>query len=226
MLDLRASTVADVLRRSAARVPDREALRFTDGAGRERTWTYAELDAAVTRAAGALLGAGAVKGDRIAAYGKNSDAYLIGFLACARAGLVHVPINYNLTGAELSYLLSQSGSAVALVDPGLTGAFEEVRAETPVRQVIPLRDAKDSLLARCLEGELVELGVEVADDDLVQLLYTSGTTSLPKGAMMTHRALLHEYVSCLQALDVAEHDRPLHVMPLYHSAQKIGRAHV
>ncbi|KAA5832675.1 fatty acyl-CoA synthetase [Saccharopolyspora hirsuta] len=219
MSDLRASTVADVLRRSAARVPDRVALRFVDSAGREAEWTYAELDDAVTRAAGLLLAAGASKGDRIAAYGKNSDAYLIGFLACARAGLVHVPINYNLTSGELSYLLAQSGSSIALVDPALTGKLDEVRADTGVERVIPLRDDEKSLLAQCGAGPVPELDVDVSDDDLVQLLYTSGTTSLPKGAMMTHRALLHEYLSCLAALDFAEDDRPLHVMPLYHSAQ-------
>ncbi|MFC7340905.1 fatty acyl-CoA synthetase [Saccharopolyspora griseoalba] len=219
MVELRGSTVADVVRRSAGRVGDREALRFVDSAGQQRVWTYAELDAAVSRAAGFLLASGAVKGDRVAAYGKNSDAYLVGFLACARAGLVHVPINYNLTGGELSYLLSQSGSGIALVDPGLMGNVDAVRAETSLQQVIPLRDEKDSLLSCSIEGEVPDLDVAVADDDLVQLLYTSGTTSLPKGAMMTHRALLHEYVSCLHALDFGENDLPLHVMPLYHSAQ-------
>ncbi|MGW1676647.1 fatty acyl-CoA synthetase [Saccharopolyspora sp. NPDC002376] len=219
MSDLRASTVADVLRRSAARVPDRVALRFVDSTGQEAEWTYAGLDDAVTRAAGLLLAAGASKGDRIAAYGKNSDAYVIGFLACARAGLVHVPINYNLTSGELTYLLAQSESSIALVDPALAGKLDEVRGETSLERVIPLRGDADSLLAQCAEGALPELDVDVSDDDLVQLLYTSGTTSSPKGAMMTHRALLHEYLSCLAALDLAEDDQPLHVMPLYHSAQ-------
>ncbi|GAB3276482.1 fatty acyl-CoA synthetase [Parasphingorhabdus pacifica] len=219
MSDIRASTVSDVLRRSAARVPDRVALRFADSAGNERAWTYAELDAAVTRAAGMLLAEGAATGDRIAAYGKNSDAYLIGFLACARAGLVHVPINYNLTGGELTYLLDQSGSTIALVDPAMTEHIAEVRAETPVRRLIPLRDAAGSLLAGALDGPVPELAAEVADGDLVQLLYTSGTTSRPKGAMMTHRALLHEYLSCVVGLDFEADDDPLHAMPLYHSAQ-------
>ncbi len=59
----------------------------------------------------------------------------------------------------------------------------------------------------------------VADSDLVQLLYTSGTTSRPKGAMLTHRALVHEYVSCIVALDIKPSDVPLHALPLYHSAQ-------
>jgi fatty-acyl-CoA synthase len=203
-----------VVSRSAGRVPRRVALRFAD-----RKWTYAELDAAVTRAAAHLLSLGLRKGDRVAAYGKNSDAYLIGFLACARAGLVHVPVNYNLTGDELAYLIEQSGSTVALVDPAFRDQVDAVAATTGLRQVLALRDADGSLLEVARTGAVPELDVDVADSDLAQLLYTSGTTSRPKGAMMTHRALVHEYISCIVGLDLTERDEPLHVMPLYHSAQ-------
>jgi fatty-acyl-CoA synthase len=205
-----ASTVDGIVARSAARWPDRTALRFED-----RDWTYAELDDAVSRAAGALLTLGLEKGDRVAAYGRNSDAYLLGFLACSRAGLVHVPVNYALTGEELGYLLEQSGSRAVLFDPKLAEPLEAVRGD---RRAIALRDADDSLLARATAGDVPELDADAADGDLVQLLYTSGTTSRPKGAMMTHRALVHEYASCIVALDVTEADEPLHCMPLYHSA--------
>ena len=211
MIDPGSSTVDGVLRRSARRSPDRTALLFAD-----RTWSYAELDAAVSRAAGVLLGRGLGKGDRVAAYGKNSDAYLIGFLACARAGLVHVPINYALTGDELRYLIEQSGSALVLVDPALADRVSEVAPGLPA---IPLRDAESSLLAQAASGEVPQLRTEAADTDLVQLLYTSGTTSRPKGAMMSHRALVHEYVSCIVALELTADELPLHSMPLYHSAQ-------
>lgn len=108
------STVDGVLRRSARRTPARVALKYG-----ERVWTYAELDDAVSRAAALLLAQGLERGDRVAAYGHNSDAYLIAFLGCARAGLVHVPVNQNLTGADLGYLLDQSGSALTLTDPAL-----------------------------------------------------------------------------------------------------------
>ena len=207
----RTSTVADVLRRSALRHPSRTALLFED-----RTWTYRELDDAVDLAAGVLLDLGLAKGDRIAAYGKNSDAYLIGFLACARAGFVHVPINYNLVGEELAYLVEQSGSRAVLVDPALAPAVDALNH--PPEQVLALRDAEGSLLERSRAGEVPRIDVEVADTDLVQLLYTSGTTSRPKGAEMTHLALVHEYVSCILALECSADDAPLHPMPLYHSA--------
>ncbi|MER5673727.1 acyl-CoA synthetase [Pseudonocardia alni] len=205
------STVDDVLRRSALRFPDRTALVFED-----RRWTYRELDEAVTRAAATLIGRGLSSGDRVAAYGRNSDAYLIGFLGCSRAGLVHVPINYALTGGELGHLLSCSGARTVLVDPDLRGQLDTSTVPTPPS--MPLHGGPDSLLDAARSGPVPALDVAVADTDLVQLLFTSGTTSLPKGAMMTHRALVHEYVSCIVALECHESDRPLHAMPLYHSA--------
>lgn len=131
------STVDGVLRRSARRTPARVAVEY-----RDRTWTYEELDEAVSRAASVLLGEGLAPGDRVGAYGHNSDAYLIAFLACARAGLVHVPVNQNLTGDDLAYILRQSGSALVLTDPDLTDRLPAGTRKSA------LRDADDSLLAR------------------------------------------------------------------------------
>lgn len=202
-----ASTVDGVLRRSARRTPDRPAVRY-----RDRSWTYAELDAAVSRAATVLRERGPAPGDRVAAYGHNSDAYLIGFLACARTGLVHVPVNQNLTGDDLAYILDQSGSALVLADPDLA---DRLGGGVPV---LPLRGADGSLLDR-LERARPHEGPGPHAEDLVQLLYTSGTTALPKGAMMTHRALVHAYLSAIHALDLRAEDRPAHALPLYHSAQ-------
>ncbi|MDT0436641.1 MULTISPECIES: acyl-CoA synthetase [Streptomyces] len=201
------STVDGALRRSARRTPARVAVEY-----RDRTWTYEELDAAVSRAATVLLGEGLAPGDRVAALGHNSDAYLIAFLACARAGLVHVPVNQNLTGDDLAYLVRQSGSALVLADPDLA---PRLPAGT---RTSALRDTGDSLLAR-LAGAPPYEGPEPRSEDLVQLLYTSGTTALPKGAMMTHRALVHAYLSAISALDLSAGDRPVHALPLYHSAQ-------
>ncbi|WP_434587527.1 acyl-CoA synthetase [Streptomyces sp. A5-4] len=206
MRAVRNSTVDGVLRRSARRTPDRTALRYAD-----RTWTYAELDEAVSTAAAVLTGQGLEGGDRVATYGHNSDVYLIAFLACARAGLVHVPVNQNLSGEDLTYILEDSGSALVLADPDLAG---RVPAGFAVRA---LRDAPGSLLAALGSPQPYEIDRE--GRDVVQFLYTSGTTASPKGAMMTHRALVHEYVSAITALDLKDSDRPVHSLPLYHSAQ-------
>ncbi|MER6432713.1 acyl-CoA synthetase [Streptomyces sp900105245] len=207
MMQGQGSTVDGVLRRSARRTPARVAVEYGT-----RRWTYEELDDAVSRAAAVLLAEGLAPGDRVGAYGHNSDAYLIAFLACARAGLVHVPVNQNLTGEDLAYLVGQSGSSLVLTDPALAARLpDEVRR-------LPLRDGEDSLLARLPDTPPYD-GPEPRTEDLVQLLYTSGTTARPKGAMMTHRALVHEYLSAITALDLSAGDRPVHALPLYHSAQ-------
>ncbi|MFF2055113.1 acyl-CoA synthetase [Rhodococcus qingshengii] len=212
-LDPRTNTVDGVLRRSAAKYPDRVAVVFED-----RTRTYRELDDAVTRVAAYLLGLGLEQGDRVAAYGTNSDAYAIGFLACARAGLVHVPVNYALKGEELRYLVAQSGARAVLVDPALAPTLDSVRSDLDLDHVIALRDAELSVVTIGEAGEVPVFEPRATSTDLAQLLYTSGTTSKPKGAMMSHGALVHEYVSSVIALGLDKNDNPLICMPMYHSA--------
>src|SRR5947209_8383783 len=121
----RRDTIGDALRRSAARNPGKDAIVFG-----ERRWTFAEIDAAADRVANTLLEKGLKRGDRVAAYGKNSDAYLLLWLGCARAGLIHVPVNFSLTGDELLYILNQSSSKALFYDPALAQAVEGVRDET------------------------------------------------------------------------------------------------
>jgi fatty-acyl-CoA synthase len=211
MTNVRSSTVDDILRRSANRQPHRTALVYED-----REWTYRELDDAVTRTAARLLDRGLRKGDRVAAYGQNSDAYLIAFLGACRAGLVHVPINYALTGEELAYLIDQSGASFVLADPHLAPQLDKL-ARVPASML--LHNGEDSLLDQVRSGPVPVVDVEVSDTDLCQLIYTSGTTSRAKGAMMTHRAYVLHYTSVIIALDAKEDDAPLHAMPLYHTAQ-------
>ncbi|GLX16818.1 fatty acyl-CoA synthetase [Streptomyces lavendulae] len=210
MTAVRNQTVDGLVRDSARRVPDRVAIRY-----RERSWTYRELDAAVSTGAALLRQRyGLAAGDRVAAFAHNSDAYLIAFLACARAGLTHVPVNQNLTGEDLAHILGDCASALVLTDPDLT---ERVPDGHPVRA---LRDVPGSFLSELSEPAGPPAYEPAGDPDaVVQLLYTSGTTALPKGAMMTHRALAHEYESAIEALDLGEADRPVHSLPLYHSAQ-------
>ena len=211
MSDPRSNTIDGVLGRSAHRHPDRVALEFGD-----RTWTYRDLDEAVSRAAGALLARGLTKGDRVAAYGQNSDSYLIAFLACCRAGLVHVPINYALTGEELGYLIEQSGAVLVLADPKLAPNLGKV-GNCPDHLL--LRDGEGCLLDLARSGDVPSIDADVADTELAQLLYTSGTTSRPKGAMMTHRAYLYHYASAIANLDIKADDVAIQAMPLYHTAQ-------
>ncbi|AKU93557.1 Acetoacetyl-CoA synthetase [Labilithrix luteola] len=209
------STVGDLVTRSARRVPGAHALRFED-----RSWTYRELDRASTRVAHALLGLGLKKGDRVAAFGKNSDAYILLWLGVVKAGLIHVPVNFALSGRELAYILEQSGARAVFADRALQPAIASSGVSPEF--VGTLRDGageRDVLAWAKAEGPVAPLEVDIADHDVAQLLYTSGTTSEPKGAILTHRALVHHYASSAMALDARASERQLHALPLYHSAQ-------
>ena len=195
------NTIGDLLTRSAARYRDRVALRWGEAA-----YSYRALDEAAEQAASALLGSGLRHGDRVVAYGRNSDRYLIAWLACCKAGLVHVSANYALTGTELAFIARQSGAALLLHDPALAANAQE--AGVPTR-----------LFADALAGGAGTVDAAVADTDVAQLCYTSGTTGSPKGAVMTHRALMSEYVSCIVECEHAAGDRVLAALPLYHTAQ-------
>ena len=210
------NTIGDALARAVRRAPTRTALIYG-----ERSWSYAELDAAINKVAHALLAAGFAKGERIAAYAKNSDTYAILWLACCRAGLVHVPANYSMTTPELAYVLRQSGSAALFSDGSPLADLDAACAESKVR----LRGSLDSggasfdvLAVAQGAGEGSEPAVAIDDHDLAQLLYTSGTTSAPKAAMMTHRALLAEYGGAIHACEIRADELFLCALPLYHSA--------
>ncbi|PRY73013.1 acyl-CoA synthetase [Halomonas ventosae] len=211
-------TIGAALARSARKNGSRLALAFAD-----RRWTYAELDRAVNRVANHLLAQGLSPGDRLAVYGKNSDAYVIAWLAATRAGLVHVPINFALSSEELSYILEQSGASGLLSDLSLADKVEvaSTAASLTLSGTLhaPQSEGFDVLKAATNEGDEAEPAVELDGQSLAQLLYTSGTTAAPKAAMMTHQALLAEYMACMVELDIKADEPMLAALPLYHSAQ-------
>jgi len=216
------NTLGEALHRSVCRQPQAPALYFQG-----RDWSYQQLDAAANRVARGLLDAGLVKGDRVAAYGKNSDAYVLLWLGCLRAGLIHVPINYALVRDELAYICNQSGAVALFCDDDLRAHVDALADGIELRVLGSLRAADPQVLDILTLALSPTSGasndtpppVAIADDDPAQILYTSGTTSAPKGAVHTHRSLLAEYVGCLLHLDTAEEDRSLAALPLYHSAQ-------
>ncbi len=217
----RRESIADALRRSARRDPERAALRFA-----ERPWTYAALDAAANRVARRLAAAGLEPGQRLAAYGRNSDAYLLTWLACLRAGLVHVPVNYALTAGELGYIVRQSGASALICDAALApnvAASEDcarVAVQGRFAGAVGSNGVALDVLATALDegADAAPLAARYAHP-VAQILYTSGTTAEPKGAVMTHAALLAHYASCIASAELAAADRSLDALPLYHSAQ-------
>lgn len=204
---VRRNTVGDALRRTARVQRDATALIFG-----ERNWSFDALDQAADRLARRFADMGLRSGDRIAAYGRNSDIYFIAWLACARGGFVHVPVNYALTNEEVSYIVRQSGARMVLTAPSLQANLSGLSLE--------FTGLFDDLLPAALDDSAaVGIDPELEDDSLAQIVYTSGTTAAPKGAMMTHRAMMAQYYSCIHNMEYAGSDRALAALPLYHTAQ-------
>ncbi|WP_377807346.1 fatty acyl-CoA synthetase [Azospirillum sp. A29] len=216
----RGTSIGGALARAARRYGDCIALRY-DG----RDWSFAGLHVAAKRMARRLHDMGLRPGDRVAAFGRNSDAYVVAWLGCAVGGFIHVPVNYALTGEELSYILTQSGARMVLHDADLAGTLADAGKAARMEWVGTLAAGAagagdlDVLAIAQDRGTPADIDVAVDADTVVQLLYTSGTTAAPKGAMMTHGGLLAEYESAIHDCRFAESDRALAALPLYHSAQ-------
>jgi fatty-acyl-CoA synthase len=219
----RSQTLGDVLRRTAARRPDKVAVIDHDV-----KMTYAELDAAVNRAANRLAARGMEHGDRVALLSHNGWEYVVLSFATARLGVILVPLNFMLTAGEVAYILKHSGATGFVVEDRLhavaEAAINEAQAEMRVRgwisrDGVPPPDGWDRVSAWVGSGEAHEPRIVVADDDPVRLMYTSGTESRPKGAIHSSRSLLAQYVSCIVDGEMSASDVDVHSMPMYHCAQ-------
>ena len=219
----RRQTLSDVIRRSARRHPGKLAIVCGD-----TRWTYAEFDAIVSRLAAGLAGRGIAAGDRVAVLARNSHAFAALRFALARLGAVLVPINFMLKAEEVAYILRHAGARLLATDSGLAPVAREAAAlDTAVREFLWLPSEEAStpvdgmtrfdVLVEGAPGEPPELSF--SGNELAQIVYTSGTESAPKGAMLTHDAVISEYVSCIVDAEIARDDLMLHALPLYHCAQ-------
>jgi len=215
-------TLGDLLRRTAARYPAKVAIVCGTV-----QWTYAEFDAISNRLAHGLLGIGVPAGDRIAILSRNSHAFAALRFAVARVGAVLVPINFMLNAHEVAYVLRHAGARLLCAGPDMLDLARAAAAdETKVEEIINLPGEEGSQPApgtRHFDALLSTTAspppLAIDGRSLAQIVYTSGTESMPKGAMLTHEAVLWEYVSCVVEGEITESDRLLHALPLYHCAQ-------
>lgn len=211
-------TIAGTLRATAARVPSREALVFG-----ETRLTYAELDAEVDQVAAVLLQDGLGKGQRLALMSTNSDRFVVAFYAAQRVGAVVVPINPASAAPEIDYLLRDSGASVLVFAPAVGGAVHEALAEGAFDGLRVYCIGEDSrfpdLFALAAERVHEPVDVPVDESDNAEILYTSGTTGKPKGALFDQHQMMWETAAFTGCVGLRSGDRLLHVAPLYHSAE-------
>jgi AMP-binding enzyme len=212
----RRQSLADLLRRSAARHPDRVAL--SDGF---RSRTYAELNEDASRIANALHERGIGLGDRVVLLSRKSLEYAQVIFGVARTGAVLVPVNFMLGGAEIGYVLRHSSNVALLVQDALADVAEqaivEADASRSLRARVVLGGDREGWepFAALLEHDVAsEPAVVIWPDDPAQVLYTSGTESRPKGAVLAHSALIAQYTSCIVDGGMDSSDVELHAMPV------------
>ncbi|GGE20298.1 acyl-CoA synthetase [Marinithermofilum abyssi] len=210
--------IGATLARNARRIPDKIAIHF-----REKSYTYDRLNREVNRLAHGLIAEGVRKGDKVALMMKNSDLYMVVFYAIMKVGAVAVPVNFRLTSKEVGYILDNSDTSVVF--------FDDEYAEI----IKNATDGNDTILSSISVGSQALTGhknidevmtnnesepaVDVKESDDAEILYTSGTTGLPKGAVFDHHRVLHVALNVSIVLKMNPEDTLLHIAPLFHSAQ-------
>ncbi|KFF95864.1 o-succinylbenzoate--CoA ligase [Streptomyces europaeiscabiei] len=196
--------------RRARKTPQRTALIHGD-----TSITYGELYERTTRLAHALRASGVRRGDRIAYLGPNHPSYLETLFAAGTLGAVFVPLNTRLAGPEIAYQLADSGAKALVYGPGFTGLVAGLPGDTDVRTYVETGTEYEALLAG---AEAEPIDQPVTADDTCIIMYTSGTTGRPKGAMLTHGNIIWNAVNVLVDQDVITDERALVSAPLFHTA--------
>jgi len=185
--------VGDALIRTALSYPDRIGLidKFGKHATADATFTWREINEKVNRLANGLLALGLKKQERVGVYSETRSQFFLAYFALMKAGLVLVPLNTAYKGKELVYLVNDSEPRALIVDADHAEEINRIRGDIPsVAFVVGIGEHHgfdrdfESLIR---EHESHEPEAVVDEDDLAMLLYTSGTTGHPKGAMLTHR---------------------------------------
>jgi fatty-acyl-CoA synthase len=209
-------TPLDFARRARKLYAERVAV--IDG---EMRWTYAQFLARCDRWSSVLQQLGVRQGDRVAYLAPNTHAQLESFYAVPQIGAVLVPLNYRLTADDFVYLINHSGARVVCADADYLAAVDNIRSQLPgVEHFVALEGERAGWLAYELLVEQTQSGFdrpEISESDLLTINYTSGTTSRPKGVMITHRnaymntvgTLVHQHMTCA--------DRYLWTLPMFHA---------
>ena len=219
---LRETTVGSILRDAAWRAPDKTALIDGDPDRPDRRrWTYGELLADAERAARALL-TRFTPGERVAVWAPNSPEWVILEFAAALAGLTLVTVNPAYQGDELAYVLGHSEAdglflAEEFQQRDLHAVLAEVRGRLPkLRDVRPLRAWDTFATAGDARAATERPLPDVAPSSPAQVLYTSGTTGRPKGAVLTHRGLTNNARLTFETAGIGPDDVEVNPMPMFH----------
>ena len=200
-----------------------QGVRFAQARRKEKetNLSYRELDALVNAFANALLDLGIHKGQKVCLFMANRAEYLISWFAIMRIGAVVSPINPSYKEREVAYQLSNSESVAVVVQHGLLPLVEAVRAQLPtLKYVITVGSGQHTTFSFshlvCAHPPTLPTGLELAWEDAIALPYSSGTTGLPKGVLLSHKNLVCNAYQSIATARITAQDRMLVFVPLYH----------
>jgi acyl-CoA synthetase (AMP-forming)/AMP-acid ligase II len=201
--------LGEILRRQARHRPDRTAYVIGD-----RRVTYRRFNEMANRLAHALFGLGVRRGDRVATLAPNRIEYPAIYFALAKLGAIHVPVNFRYKAGEIRYTLAQSEASVLLHAAEFGDVVHGLRAELPaLRHVLALDGDVPDLMARASD---TEPAAAVDERDAHVMLYTSGTTGDPKGALLSHRSYVLQAGQTQSLTGLGEDDVGLCMFPMFH----------
>jgi fatty-acyl-CoA synthase len=185
-----------------------------------RRWTYWHLDRRANRLARALEGAfGVRRGDRVAVLAHNRGEHFEALFACAKLGAIFAPLNWRLAAAELDVILGDAQPSVLLYDRPCAELAAALTAALPHRVAYDEASAGGRPYEQLLGAgsDAAPAAHEIGLDDAVVLMYSSGTTGRPKGALLSHRQLLFNALSTHLAITLTPEDSTLDFMPMFHT---------
>jgi fatty-acyl-CoA synthase len=201
-----------LLRDRAQLTPQREALLDLSSGAR---YTYGALDARANRAAHWLLELGVQKGDRVSVLAHNSVVYVDLLFGCSIIGAVFNPLNWRLTAAELSYIVADCAPKVLLVGEAFAETAVSIQQQAHVEHVVPLDGYETAVSA--LPATRPAAPNHLHDDDPLCILYTSGTTGKPKGAIIPHRQVLWNAINTITSWELTSADVSPVFTPMFHA---------
>ncbi len=184
-----------------------------------RKFTYAEVDRRTNRLAAAMAALGISKGDRVALLVPNCAEYFELQFACGRLGAIMLPLNWRLTVPELEYILSDSAPKLLIHDKGFAGAASELAKLCKTPHLLEIdHERPDSAYERALDADTpVPAPIALSHDDIGMVMYTSGTTGHPKGAVITHGMVFWNCVNLGIPALISPQTVQLVVLPLFHT---------
>ncbi len=213
-VEIPAGAVTSAVFRHADRLADLPAI--LDGVSGRAT-TYGELRDATLRFAGALAARGIGKGDVVAIMAPNLPEYAVAFHGTTTLGAVVTTINPTYTTEEVEFQLNDAGARMLVTIPSILGIAREAVAGSGVTEIVSIGEAAGATpFASLLDHDPVSGQAPVGPDDLAVLPYSSGTTGLPKGVMLTHGNLVANLAQYEHALSMGSGDRVIAVLPFFH----------